>query len=79
MSFFCLFLDKESLEFASIAYGNRERWYLAGGSAQSAEKMLGPKKWAKREPPSVELWLNFLPLTILPTKERLSLNISSYI
>ena len=32
--FFCLFLDKKSLEFASIAYGNRERWYLAGGSAR---------------------------------------------
>ena len=32
------FLDKKSLEFASIAYGNRERWYLAGGSGQSAEK-----------------------------------------
>ena len=42
MSFFCLFLDKKSLEFASIAYGNRERWYLAGGSGQSAEK----KCWA---------------------------------
>ena len=28
---FCLSLDKKSLEFASIAYGNRERWYLAGG------------------------------------------------
>ena len=39
---FCLFLDKKSLEFASIAYGNRERWYLAGGSGQSAEK----KCWA---------------------------------
>ena len=37
---FCLFLDKKSLEFASIAYGNRERWYLAGGSGQSAVKKL---------------------------------------
>ena len=35
---FCLFLDKKSLEFASIAYGNRERWYLPGCSGQSAEK-----------------------------------------
>ena len=35
-------LDKKSLEFASIAYGNRERWYLGGGSGQSAEK----KCWA---------------------------------
>ena len=34
--------------------------------------------WAKRAPPSVDLWLNFLPVTILPTKQRLSLNISSY-
>ena len=33
---FCLFLDKKSLEFASIAHGNRERCYLAGGSGQSA-------------------------------------------
>ena len=78
MSFF-VFLNIKSLEFAGIAYGHRERWYLAVGSAQSAEKCWGQKIWAKREPPSVELWLNFLPLTILPTKERLSLNISSYI
>ena len=40
--FLSFFLDKKSLEFASIAYGNRERWYLAGGSGQSAEK----KCWA---------------------------------
>ena len=38
MSFFFVFLDKTSSEFASIAYGNRERYYLAGGSGQSAEK-----------------------------------------
>ena len=30
------------IEFASIAYGNRERWYLASGSGHLAEnKMLG--------------------------------------
>ena len=35
---FSLFLDKKSLEFASIAYGDRERWYLSGCSGQSTEK-----------------------------------------
>ena len=55
-------LELKSLEFASIAYGNRERWYLAGGSGQSAKKNVGPSfgaLFAKRAPPSVELWLNF--------------------
>ena len=59
---FCLFLDEKFLELASIAHGNRERWYLAGGSSQSAEKRFGPSfgaLFAKRAPPSVELWLNF--------------------
>ena len=66
MSFFFVFLDKTSSEFASIAYGNRERYYLAGGSGQSAEK----KCWAfvghyvpKGASSSVELWLDFGPAT----------------
>ena len=54
---FCLFLDKESLEFANIAYGNRERWYLAGGSGLSAEKKRFGSVWAiigSRAPAEVE-------------------------
>ena len=39
--YFFVFVEKKSLEFASIVYGNRERWYLAGRSGQSAEKQAG--------------------------------------
>ena len=47
---FCLFPDIKSLEFASIAYGNRERWYLAGGSGQSADQKCGSPNLGKKGP-----------------------------
>ena len=79
---FCLFLDKKSLEFASIAYGNRERWYLAGGSGQSAEKKCWAFVWGiicqkgtTKCGPVAQFFTSDDP-SIIPS--FLSVNISSY-
>ena len=57
------------IEFASIAYGNRERWYLAGGSGQSAEKKCWAFVWGiicQKGTTKCGAVAQFVPVMILP-------------